>query len=552
MEELATYLRLAPEFGGTRFGPFETIEVRLGSDPDHCHIVLQAELGVQPDHVKLLRQGPKNLILAPSARTSMVYLWKRGATRPTQLTTPTAVTPGDSFSLVTPEGPRFIIELDELPEEIKAQRDKSKPKRGGRSRLSKDSMATEGKRQIFTRLLVLGPAQMAQRAWIYVKSGAIFMPRNIIMMGVLASGWVFGGASSCKRSKLQTNLKVTNERVEACNEQLGIANNMGDSEDASFSQLASRIVRSNKLGEALESDDTLRAEVRRRAKGLFRDVVKSPKKHGWMLKGQGKKARDFTRWRERIMSLEKIDIETRALLVWLGMDVTGRIAKEFRKTLDSEAQEVCTRGPLRMTYRQALSLGISPQADGYVGRNPDRYKENKEAREELLEGTILAAGGEGLPEQGTFETDVSPVQQGVSACVFIRGEDDRLLLKDLIPMMRVGFGDKAKGVPPGFDSNGSVARIAKFHAADIMQVDFTQPEPGIDFSDAQVGTELDRWDARGQWVMKRTAETIAKAIVLPCFAALSGEAKAAEATFGPELPQPIPCLILDWKLRNER
>jgi hypothetical protein len=551
MEELATYLRLAPEFGGTRFGPFEALEVRLGSDPDNCHIVLQAELGVEPDHVKLLRQGPNNLILAPSARTSTVYLWKRGANRSSQLTTPTAVTPGDSFSLVTPEGPRFIIELDELPEEIKAQREKSKPK-GGRSRLSKDAFAAEGKRQIFTRLLVLGPAQLVQRAWIYVKSGAIFMPRNMILMGAIASGWVFGGVSSCKQRGLKTDLKVTNERVESCEGQLAFASSLGsESEDASFSQLATRIARSNKLGDALEADDALRSEVRRRSKSLFREVVKSPKKYAWLLSGKGKKARDFGRWRERVMGLEKIDIETRTLIVWVGLDLKGKIAREFGKTLDSEGVEVCSRGPLRMTYRQAISLGITPQPDGYVARNPDRYKESKEAREELLEGTIMAAGGPGLPEEGSFETSVTPVKQGVSACVHFQGEDDRLLLKDLVPMVRKSFGNNATAVPPGFESNSSVARVAKFYAADLMPVDYTQPEPGIDFSDAQIGTVLDQYDARGQWVMKRTAQTIAKAIVLPCIASLSGDATSAEATFGNELPEPVPCLILDWKLRND-
>ena len=51
--------------------------------------------------------------------------------------------------------------------------------------------------------------------------------------------------------------------------------------------------------------------------------------------------------------------------------------------------------------------------------------------------------------------------------------------------------------------------------------------------------------------MKRTAETIAKAVVMPCIAVLTGDAQAAEATFGNELPQPVPCLVLDWKLRNK-
>jgi hypothetical protein len=554
MEELVTYLRLAPEFGGTRFGPFETIEVRLGSDPENCHIVLQADLGVHPDHVKLLRQGPKNLILAPASRTATVYLWKKGATKASQLSTPTAVSPGDAFSLVTAEGPRFIIELDELPEEIKAQREaKGGGPKTGRSRLNKDAFAKEGKRQIFTRLLVLGPAQLVQRAWIYVKSGAIFMPRNMILMGMIASGWVFGGATSCKGKKLQSDLVVTNQRLESCKQTSGFVDNIGpDSDDANIPELVARVMKSPKLGNTLAEDDTLRAEVERRSKILFREVVKSPKKYQWVMKGQVRKAREFGRWRERVMKLEKIDIETRKLIVWLGLDVQGRLAKEFKKTLDSEGEQVCTRGPLQMTYRQALSLGMSVQPDGFIARDPARYRENKQAREERLEATIMAAGGEGLPEDTDFESDVTPVQQGVSACVHIRGEDDRLLIKDLVPMVRRSFGDEAVGVPAGFEANSSVARLAKFFAAELMQVDYRQPEPGIDFSDSQVSTVLDAWDARGQWVMKRTAETIAKAIVMPCIAVLSGDAQAAEATFGNELPQAVPCLVLDWKLRNER
>ena len=39
LSDLAVYLKLTPEFGGTRFGPFEGLEVRLGSNPDRCHIV---------------------------------------------------------------------------------------------------------------------------------------------------------------------------------------------------------------------------------------------------------------------------------------------------------------------------------------------------------------------------------------------------------------------------------------------------------------------------------------------------------------------------------
>jgi hypothetical protein len=40
-------LELAPQFGGTRFGPFAQ-GATLGSDPARCHITLPAEMGVRP------------------------------------------------------------------------------------------------------------------------------------------------------------------------------------------------------------------------------------------------------------------------------------------------------------------------------------------------------------------------------------------------------------------------------------------------------------------------------------------------------------------------
>ena len=43
-----TFLQLAPEFGGTKFGPFEHVEIRLGSDPANSDITLPEALGAAP------------------------------------------------------------------------------------------------------------------------------------------------------------------------------------------------------------------------------------------------------------------------------------------------------------------------------------------------------------------------------------------------------------------------------------------------------------------------------------------------------------------------
>jgi hypothetical protein len=545
-DDLAIYLRLAPEFGGTRFGPFESLEVRLGSDADNCHIVLQAELGVQPDHVKLIRQGAKNLILAPSDRTAGVFLWKREAQRPVQLTTATAVRPGDAFALVTPEGPRFIVELDELPEELQEARAKRSGPATGRGRISKDAFAQEGKRQVWSRLLTMGPAQMAQRAFTYISSGAIFRPRNIIMGLVLCSGWIAGGGAMCSRRSMKTSLKVTNERYESCSEERAFAENLrGDSTEFSFEQLAANVVGSVGLGTTLSNDEVLRGAVKQRAKGLLTNA----QSFNWLVQAKGSRAAKFANWRERVTGEDDIDVDSQALLVWLAA-TTGR--GEFADRSDSETNQVCGRGLTRMTYRQAISLGMDAQPDAYIHRDVESVRENRTQREEMLTSTMQAAGAGELPE--SFETSITPINQGLNACVHLDGEDDRMRPKAIVKMLARSMAKDAEDLPPGDDSPGAgVARVAKFWASDLTLVDYRQRDPGISFADAQVSTVLDPWEARGQWVLKQTADTIARAIVIPCLVVLKGEDPAkAENVFGQDLPSPVNCLVMDWKLRNQR
>ena len=61
-------------------------------------------------------------------------------------------------------------------------------------------MKTEAKRQIWTQILVFGPMQMFQRAMTFVKSGAIYQPRNIFMALTLLSGYLFA-LGSCRSNK---------------------------------------------------------------------------------------------------------------------------------------------------------------------------------------------------------------------------------------------------------------------------------------------------------------------------------------------------------------
>ena len=164
-----------------------------------------------------------------------------------------------------------IIELDLLPEEVREERAAKRRKTGSRSRLSKEAMGREAKRQAFSYILVMGPAQMAQRAITFIKSGAAFQPRYIFLGATMLGGWVLGGVSMCNNRGLKSDLQVTNQRYENCEQELSFAENLGgNSAEYSFDQLAANIVGSTLLGEALEQDAALRSLVKKKSRPCSR------------------------------------------------------------------------------------------------------------------------------------------------------------------------------------------------------------------------------------------------------------------------------------------
>ena len=547
-EELVTSLRLSPEFGGTRFGPFEGLEVRLGSDADRCHIVLSEALGVRAEHARLIRQGPQNLILAPSERTTAIFLYKAGERRPVQLNTPTAVRPGDAFALVTADGPRFIIELDELPVEIKTEREKSKKVATGRRRLTAKSIGDEAKRQVWTRLLVLGPMQIIQRASVFIRSGAIFQPRNLFIGLAMIGGYVFGGVSACRITGFKKKLQTQEVRVESCQQELAFAENMrGDSTEYKLEQLAQSITGIRGMGTSLEEDDKLRNAWKDKMKVLTSDAAR----YEWVGDAKSRKAEEFVAWRDRMSTFEDVDPDTAKALVWLGA-WPGQRRTEFADLTDSEGLEVCGRGPLQMTFRQARRLGIEAFPDALLVRDVDKTYEDKTKTKALIQSTLDAAAAPPLPEGEQVEVSLSQIAQGSAYCIHQAGDDHRTNISRTLKALGEQLGPDAKLVPPIGTTFATTGRLAKYWAADLMRVDYQADDPGIDLSGAPPGTVLDAYEAKGAWVLTRTAEVMARSVVLPCLAVLNGEDDAAAKILGEgNLPSPINCLVLDWRLRNE-
>ncbi|MFZ5480778.1 MAG: hypothetical protein ACOZNI_28720 [Myxococcota bacterium] len=542
-QDLVLYLVLSPEFGGTRFGPFEGIEARLGSNKERCHITLPEALGVAKEHCKVIRQGGTNMILAPSERTAAVFLWKGDARRPMQVQTPTAVRPGDSFSLVTPDGPRFLIELGELPAEVKAAR--APASRRGPRGLTAGRLADEAKRMGIARLLTYGPLAIANRAWYFVKSGTIWQPRYIILGTIMLFGYLTSGVASCTAFKFKSDVFSAEKKLENCKSDLAYAEDMGkDVENFAFDQLASRIIGVNSVGNAMKKDPQLLDKVKAEAK----KIAANPEWYAWMLDEQSARVEEFAKWRERVDKSEELDPDTKKLVPWLAAQ-KQRLKGSWDKVLDSKEIEVCGRGPIRMTYRQGRNLGLdSVQLDAYVAGDATQIVEDVGEKTKLL-GRTAEAAGEPQPD-GNLASTAENLRQGVSTCVYAEGDDDRENASKVLSMLHDQIGKDAKLVPDVDNAFGPVARVAKYFAADVPSAKFTDAKTSpIDFSKGNpMGALADL--PGGSWVVDRTAEVIARALVIPCDAALNGDKGKLEAVFG-TLPSAVPCLVLNYRLTHD-
>ncbi len=551
-EEKVLYLRLSPEFGGTRFGHFEQRVVRLGSDPG-CDIAIAQGFGVAPEHVQVIFDGPTNIIIAPADRAADVYHWRPNATRPDIITTPTAIRPGESFALATPNGPRFIIELDELPPEVQERRAAMGGPRIGGRKLTGKAMADEVKRQAWTRILVMGPMQLVQRAYMFVKSGAILQPRNIILGVTILGGYIIGGASFCKMRSASVELDAVNERYEGCREEVsGIRNGQSDPIKMQFSDLVREIVGSNRVGVLINKDRDLAREVKDRV----RSILASPDDYRWLLEAGSGRANSFMEWRNRVIELSELDGDTARIAVWLAAPPNAGPADDFSRGFDSEANDICMRGELELSYRQAVNLGLNPNLDAFHRGILDSINDNA-VRKEMLAKTAASVGQE-LPEGITIDV-VGVGNTSKEYCLFAEGDgDERTKRSALLDMVKRHFSISDKSMPQS-NVGALSARVARFYSADLPSASYNPSNrtvEGIDFKAGGgelISRALKDEGPRGEWVLKRTADIFARAVAVPCLGVLDPniDKKALQAVLGDDLPHPIHCLVLNYQLSTD-
>ena len=223
----------------------------------------------------------------------------------------------------------------------------------------------------------------------------------------------------------------------------------------------------------------------------------------------------------------------------------------------------CGRGILQLSYRQGMFLGLSgvqPDAP-YKGK---ASKKDNSARQTLLVKTVESALGpanEDFPESQALveglinaEVDFEQIENRSQQNCFMHKAMKRIRDKapiELAQALKKSVGIGRKGLPSEENVLSSGARLAKVYLADVDGMDFRGPT-SLGF----LVPSVHLWKGstkKGEWVLEQTAKSIARSLVLPCKVTLQGSEEAKELVGGEEganLPNPVACLVFDWKIRN--
>lgn len=543
MADFETYLELAPEFGGTRFGPFLGPEVRLGSDPATNDIVLPEAMGVLPQHAKILFQGEDNLVLAPVERAAGVYLFRggRGVAKPVNapvaIAASTDPSRADAFALVTSEGPKFSV----LSVEIQKTEAKKKPSQTAQ-RLSGKSIFAEIKRQGFSSVLTTSVGQTANRALTFIKSGAIFRPRNLIGLAALASGWVaLGGVGLMSCNFRRTSARAERQLIQCKDEMSAMAGSSG-STAPSLDKITATLLGDNEWENSLAGDSAFRAAYVESIKELLNTA---PERFDWLYTKPGAKhKRLHTRMRARMPE------PVARVLAYAGSRPSAKTPGEwYFVDPDSIGGKACARGPMSMTYRQGANLGLTVGFDGVM----PQADFNRATESEMKD--VLVNTGKSLVNnpnaQDTIYSSVGRAEQvggtGSFVCVFEGDKaDDRTDVGSLIGGLNKALGARGRGLPEEGAAFWLEARILKFHAADT-EADFDALR--FDQGDAP-SQAVKNWNKRVyEWALKGAADTVARSVVFPCRAALSTPDEPPEHLG--TLPQQFGCFVMEGIVRYQ-
>jgi len=537
-----TFLQLSQEFGGTRFGPFEQVEICLGSEPDQNDITLPAELGVAPQHVKVLKQQDETFILAPVDRTAALFFFRSTGGKAKQVTAPLACKAGDSFALVTPEGPRFFLQSEKNPKDIAAAAAESEgPGWGG---INKPNIKTEGivneiKRRGFAAVFTTRLGNMWMNAWRMIKTGQIFSPVYIVGGMLMLFGWLGVAGSGCAMMRLSTQRNTATKQLTECRDQAGLNSENVDG-DPTTAQLTQKILVDPTWKDVIVSDAQLREAYVNALKAIYAD----PTRYEWVYK------RANSPYAALKKQLEAQGLPENLVRVLAFTAARGRVDQTWHRMQDSEAKTVCGRGPMGLTYRTARNLGLAqlqPDAlvEGQVAGSGDIEKQRQR-----LDETLKSADDERQYREDLIVAGGTNLQGGLQ-CLYIDGEDDRENPREIATALRRKIGAGAGRLPSEGSGFWVATRLMMLYAHDfrydLERVDFdakTAPSTRLQAKEVP--------DGNISFAVKETAAVMARAAAIPCMARFDKEQREPPKWFIKEPPLLGQCAILQAYVAYDR
>lgn len=554
-----TFLELAPEFGGTRFGPFKGMEIRLGSDPGSNDIVLPENLGVLPQHLKLISQGDGSFIVAPVERTAGVFTYRSGGSAK-QVTSPVAIQGGsdtysaDSFSVVTPEGPRFyVLQVMEKPQgkEKSSQFDQAK------KRLSGKSLFAELKRQGLVMFLTTHGGQQFQRWGTFIKTGAILRPRYLISGAAVVAGWLFAGGLGFVACQAAVGQAKVGDELETCKQEVIVLGGGGDNSGPTLESYTARVLGkstspNNKWKTALKQDTVFAEEYRRQLSAVYLNDDRRQKLK-WVYKRPGS---DFVKVKNAMEAQGWPEELVRVFAYTAAIEGATQERKWTYLESDGYGEEVCARGPMAVTWRQAFQLGATGAAADAAMPFNDYGVASEEDKIAKLKATMASKRNFTPPDEFPGVSNFNSDNDQNTVCIAgeKKGEpttDPRATenLKDFIGTISKKVGPSASKLPSMEAAVGGLTRLLRYYAADYRG-DFNKVDLGA--SDGMPSIALDSTKKIKPYAMSKAAETLAKAVVIPCLAALDPELSDLPIpnTIG-ETPPPLDCIIIEGMIKYD-
>ena len=340
---------------------------------------------------------------------------------------------------------------------------------------------------------------------------------------------------SCN-TDLKRELQESQAIIKECTTQNTTANEP-DWEELQFEEIVGQLI-SWEIAHYLRNDKTLEKMVKEEVRILLSTKYSSTE-HPWAT-AEGKQY--YSKWLYRVEK-SGLDKGTKALLYWApSKPYTTDVFSVRQKP---ESQDICVRGILPLTYKQAVRLGVDAQPSVfYAGKKPTTELQLKLLEKEL---STLDIDNHTLPKFDKNQSIMSlPQDKQDQYCIYPEGKDDRAKAIHVLKSLQKIYDS------PSLEGANPIIKIALIDFLDLenQERETFEKLQRTTFRFSYILKEATLPNTT--WILQQTAEKIARAMVLPCMIALDGDYKTKSRFFEMmDPPNAIACYALKWRAEEE-